>query len=365
MSAPLRWTMALAVVGALGFAAGWYMSNRSPFLSHTTPFPVFAPSGPASADAGVTADADGRQVPATLHEIMKLPGDFTQSAALYVLAANSDRKGIERLLKESESIDRGSERRAAASILYQRYAELDPAAAVEHMMSSDDGFDPSWLYTVFYSWARTDLDGAIASAAKLDDQQRQMVGAAIVRSRDDLSVSEREALGPKLDVQVGVRDPSMDGLRSPKAAERAWQSALATGDRDARQAQLYSVAHQWARQDPHAAIRAIESLQSRSEREQLLQHALHAWAEKNPREAVEWVLERPPSFQRSELLMGTLNSLVTKEPSTAMAMMERLSTAERQQILPMLVIRVGPLSTLIRRPNGRRSRTIRRCETRP
>ena len=82
---------------------------------------------------------------------MKLPGDFTQSAALYVLAANSDRKGIERLLKESESIDRGSERRAAASILYQRYAELDPAAAVEHMMSSDDGFDPSWLYTVFYN----------------------------------------------------------------------------------------------------------------------------------------------------------------------------------------------------------------------
>ena len=329
--------MALAVVGALGFAAGWYLSNRSPVLAHTMPFPVFAPSGPASVDERVTADADGRQVPATLHEILKLPGDFTQSAALYVLAANSDRKGIERLLKESESIDRGSERRAAASILYQRYAELDPAAAVEHMTSSDDGFDPSWLYTVFYSWARTDLDGAIASAAKLDDQQRQMVGTAIVRSRDDLSASEREALGTKLDVQVAVQDPSMDGLRSPEAAERAWQSALATGDRDARQAQLYSVAHQWARQDPHAAIRAIESLQSRSEREQLLQHAVDAWAEKNPREAVEWVLERPPSFQRSELLMHTLSSLVTKEPSTAMAMMERLSTAERQQILPMLV----------------------------
>jgi hypothetical protein len=338
VSGPLRWTMALAVVGGLGFAAGWYLSNRSPVLSHTMPFPVFAPSSPTSADARVTADTDGRQVPATLHEIMKLPGDFTQSAALYVLAANSDRKAIERLLKESESIDRGSERRAAASILYQRYAELDPAAAVEHMMSSDDGFDPSWLYTVFYSWARTDLDGAIASAAKLDDQQRQMVGTAIVRSRDDLSVNEREALGPKLDVQVAVRDPTMDALRSSKAAEGAWQSALAIGDRDARQAKLYSVAHQWARQDPQAAIRAIESLQSRSEREQLLQHAVHAWAEKNAREAVEWVLERPPSFQRSELLMGALNSLVTKEPSTAMTMMDRLSTAERQQMLPMLVM---------------------------
>src|SRR5688572_9301100 len=119
--------MALAAVGALGFAAGWYLSNRSPVLSHTTPFPAFAPSGPASADARVTADADGRQVPATLREIMRLPGDFTQSAALYVLAANSDKKGIERLLEEAESIDRGSERRAAASILYQRYAELDLA----------------------------------------------------------------------------------------------------------------------------------------------------------------------------------------------------------------------------------------------
>jgi len=269
---------------------------------------------------------------------MKLHGDFAQSAALYVLAASTDKKGIERLLEEAESIGRGSERRAATTILYERYAELDPAAAVEHMMHREAGLDSNWLYAVFYSWARTDLDGALARAAKLDDGIRATAGAAIARSRDDLPAKEREALGSKLNLQIAVRDPSTIDLRSPQAAERAWRSALAISDRGARQSELYTVLHNWARHDPHAAIRAIESLQSRSEREQFLPHALQAWAQKDAREAVEWVLARRPSHQRTDLLGNVLSTLVHKEPSAAMAMAERLSRTEQQRIVPLLLL---------------------------
>lgn len=338
VSATLRWTTALAAVGALGFAAGWYLTGDEPPPPSELTFPVVATTDPTSFDTAATAAAAPRQVPGTIREIMNLHGDFAQSVALYVLAASRDRKGIEQLLEEAESIGRGSERRAAASILYQRFAELDPAAAVEHMMSREAVLDPSWLYGVFYSWARTDLDSALARAATLDDRNRQMAGTAIVRSRDDLPANEREALGSKLNLHVAVRDPSTFDLRSPKAAERAWQTALAIGNRDARQSELYRITHDWVRHDPQAAIRAIDSLQERGHREQLLQHAIQSWAEKNPREAVEWVLARPPSYRRTELLGGALGSLVTKEPATAMAMVDRLSRAERQQIMPQLLM---------------------------
>ncbi len=337
MNAPLRWTAALAAVGVLGFAAGRYFGTTEELRLSQLSFPVVAPDGSAPF-ASTPAVAAQRPVPRTLREILKLHGDFTQSAALYVLAASSDKKGIERLLDETETIDRESERRAAATILYQRYAELDPGAAVEHMMNREAGLDTNWLYAVFYSWARTDLNGALARAAKLDDRNRSMAGTAIVRSRDDLPTAEREALGSKLNLHVAVRDPSTTDMRAPKAAEQAWRNALAVRDREARQSGLYMVARDWTMQDPHAAIRAIESLQNRSERDQLLQHAVQTWSEKNPREAVEWVFERPPSMQRTQLLAQALSAFVTQEPTSAVTMLDRLSPGERQHMMPQVLM---------------------------
>ena len=235
MSAPLRWTMALAAVGALGFAAGRYLGSDRPPLPFEATFPILASSVPASIDTRTPAGTDRQKLPATLHEIMKLQGDFAQSAMLYIVAAGVDGQGIERLLEEAESIERDSERRAAASILYQRYAELDPVAAVDHILRREAGFDPNWLYAVFHVWARTDLEGALAHAARLDDREREMAGTAMARSRDDLPTSEREALGSKLDVRVTVRDPALTNLHTPEAAERAWQTALAISDRESRQ----------------------------------------------------------------------------------------------------------------------------------
>ena len=338
MSAPLRWTLALVVVCALGFAAGRFLGRDGSSTPETVTFPVVAPAGSAVSGGPATPQGLPRRIPATIHEILKLPGDFAQTTALYVLAASQDQDGVERLLAEARSIKRVSESRAAASILYGRFAELDPEAAVEHMMRSDPGFDPNWLYGVFHSWARTDLEAALKGAATLDDRSRQMAGMAIVRSRDDLPLQEREAMGSKLNLQVSVREPTASDLRSPKAAERAWQNVLAMDDREARERELYHLARHWGQQDPQAAIRAIEALRDRNQRDQLLQMAMHAWAEKDARQAAEWTLERPPSQQRSELLSSVLGVLVTKEPAAAMAMMERLRPAERQQVMPQVLM---------------------------
>jgi hypothetical protein len=333
VSAALRWTLVVAAVGAAGFAAGRYLASHQSGPAVRLTLPVIAPSSLSPAGSPSVPAAASPHAPATLREIMKLDSDFTRSAAIYLLAAGMNEEGVERLLDEVESIDRESERRTAASILYQRYAELDPAAAVEHMMRRKEGFDTNWLYAVFYSWARTDLDGAVSRAATLDDRDRYMAGTAIVRSRDDLPSAEREALGPKLNTQVAVRDPYMSRLRSAKAAESAWQSALTIRDREARQSEQYSVIYEWARLDPHAAIRAIESLQSRADQYQFLHHAVQAWSEKEPHAAVDWLLARPPSHHRTELLSNALGSLAMKDPDAAMTIAQRVPESQRDQVL--------------------------------
>lgn len=332
MGAALRWTAALAAVGILGFAAGRYL-GRVP-APPTFSFPIITPSGDAPATTGSVATPS--RAPTTIADILKLQGDFTQSAALYVLAANSDEAGVERLLDEAATIGRSSERRAAATILYERYSELDPAAAVEHMTKHAEQFDMNSLYAIFYGWARKDLDAAVARAAKLDDRNRSVAGTAIVRSRDDLPPADREALGTRLKLEVAVRDPSVD-LRSPQAAEQAWRSALAVRDRHRRQQGLYQLAHEWAQKDPEAALRAIESLDDRNEQTELLGLAVEAWSQNSPREAYEWVAARPPSAIRTQLLAGTIGTWVTKDAPTAIAMLDRLSPTERTHAMPQVI----------------------------
>lgn len=338
MNAPLRWTMALIGVGALGFVAGQYLNfgRRSP--PELSASPVIASSDPSTVNLPQATPGTTRRIPSTIRDILKLPGDFSQTTALYVLAASSDQTDIEQLLEEAKTIGRQSEGPAAASILYERFAEIDPEAAVAHMMRDDASFDANWLYGVFHSWARTDLDGAVAGALKLDDRNRQMAGIAIVRSRDDLPDRERAKLGSRMELRVALRDPLSSDLRSPKAAERAWQDAAAIADRDSRLGELYRLTEDWARQDPQSAIRAIETLARRGERDQLIQVALNAWAARDSRAALEWIQARPPSLQRTQLLANAFTSLAIREPVAALEKVNQLPAAEKQQVLPQVLM---------------------------
>ena len=334
--ASLRWVLALLAVAAIGFAAGRYVDRdaieRVKVLTVRNTAPVSAGSAQSS-EASVQALP---QVPGALAEIMRLRGDFAQTTALYVLASSQDKAGIERLLDEAASIRQASERRAASSILYQRYAELDPEAAVAHIMERDVDFDPTLLYGVFHTWAREDLAGAVAHSKTLDQRSRAMGGAAILRSRDDLPKADREALAAQLDIQVAQQDSSAFDLRTPEAAQRSWRAALATENRESRSMILHSLVQEWTTEDPQAAMRAIESLEDPRLRDELLYVGLHGWAEKEPRQAVNWVLARPRSQMRMQLLITGFSSFAAKEPSAAMDMAEELSSAERQQVLPSM-----------------------------
>jgi hypothetical protein len=269
--------------------------------------------------------------PTTLRDILQIKGDFAQTTSLYVLASSSDQAGIEHLLEEAMTITQASDRGAASDILYSRYAEIDPAAAIDHMMKRPD-FDPGWVRTAFHNWARADLNKALARAEQLDERSRMIAATAIVAARDDMPLEQRRALAAKFNVGVPMTGGSPIDVRTPEAAERSWQAALAEQGGEQQQiGRLWQVATAWARQDPERAIEAVMSIENRMQRDQFLQGVVQSWAQKAPRAAVDWVLARPPSGDRTQLLSASLGMLAMTDGPAAMGLVESLAPGERMQ----------------------------------
>src|SRR5262245_28983243 len=123
---------------ALGFVA---IALAAFWLGRTSVSLAEAPvaTATASADAQVVlappqAMPGDEPRPSTLVDILRLPGDFAQTTALYALIANADEKMLARLLDEAAQLEPFSQREAATSILYQRFVDIDPSAATAHVL---------------------------------------------------------------------------------------------------------------------------------------------------------------------------------------------------------------------------------------
>lgn len=286
-------------------------------------------------------DAREASPPRTLTEILRLPGEFTQTAALYRLVAEADAAAVEALVDQAESLPPGSDRRAALSILYARYADLDPTAALAHLRRRGDDVSLAGLRAVFGGWARSDLEAATAAAAELPARLRVPAGTAMLISRDDLSVEARRDLAQRLDLEdvlprIAMMQTVEQGVQDPRAA---WQAALGAGGGSMSQARLSAVAQAWARQDPVAAMEAVTALRNPSMQQMLQHQVLHEWSRRNPAEAVDWVMSRPPSPARRQQVATALAGLAASDPYLALEMAQGLSGAERDQALGRVLSR--------------------------
>ena len=76
---------------------------------------------------------------------------------------DADEPTLVRLIEEALAIEQLSERRAASSILYARYGDLDPSAAVTHAIEHAGALTEEAIRSIFYSWSRVDLEAAEGS----------------------------------------------------------------------------------------------------------------------------------------------------------------------------------------------------------
>lgn len=270
--------------------------------------------------AGVSKRAavtDGLQPPSTLRDIMMLDGDVAQSAALYTLAASAEVDEVASLLDEAATLMPLSERIATTSILYARFAELDPERALENALGGAAVTRRSALTAIFQIWARRNLDAALSAAAVLPMPDAHHAASAILSARDDLPASELK----RIEVELGARGLSGRVIAQRLAAEAeddprgAWEHALRAGD--GATAQLITVASVWGGQDPLSALGSVQDIADRQLRRQLTQAVARSWALRDPEAVVFWALSQPDGGTRSEVTNLAVDVLASRNPERA------------------------------------------------
>ena len=337
--------MTSALVTKVGWAVGGVILGALLALAMLDARPD-SPVEPTSFAARVLPDVDRQSASATkpestarptphpesLKEILQIPGDFAQTAALYQLAMGLGEARILELLDEARTLRPAREGRAASAILYSRYAELDPEAAVDRVLLLGGSNQTAGLAQVFHIWAGVDLDAALARALSLGMQERLVVGMAILQSRDGLSGVERESIARQLGL-AGVL-PQLEAQRQLSSVDdpvAAWSTAIGMRNRLEQSQRLQMLAEVWARMDPSAAMAAVESLDRADLREQLQRQVARHWVANDAEGAVEWVLAQPQSQNRSSLITSTLALLAANDPARALELTDVLTGAERQQ----------------------------------
>ena len=326
-----------AVILGLGLGIGWLAASSHVEVPST--LPPFRASTQQNfvppAHKPAPAFDPGDPVPSTLEEILRNPSDYEQTAALYNLGLNASREQLEALLAEAAGLSQVSERRAATSILYGRYAELDPESAVEHILRHGGVFADRWLNSVFHTWSRQDLQAAIDRLSDLPTHLKPAAGSALLNARDDLSAQERYEIAQRLGIENVMQqlESQRQIATTDTDPQEAWQVALATENRQYRMQRLYGVAAAWANTDPLGAMHTIATLSDPSLKMGLQQQIVRLWAQRDPRQAIDWVFAQAPSSGRADMLAAALGTLAATEPHNAIGLADNLVGRERERVL--------------------------------
>ena len=172
-------TLAALIVGGLigAVAVVLYHGSSAPVLSYS-PATADVSQVPTVSDA--RADAHRREnyrSLSTIREIAGLPGEFSQSEALHALAGRSDSVALQALIFEASGVETDALRGLALTILFSRFAELDPESALALAHVDRFANDSSIAETVWRHWAHRDLETALDAAASLPSSARRNAAA--------------------------------------------------------------------------------------------------------------------------------------------------------------------------------------------
>ena len=337
MATWMRYALALLIGIGIGYLASRFVEDEV-FVPRSSP-PAQHELVSSNVTPAAPAQAPERNAPANLADIMLITSDYSQTAALYNLAAGASRGQLEGLLEEASGMSQDSERKAASAILYERYAELDPEAAIEYILSQPDVYTNQWLSRVFHAWSRHDLPSAVNRASELDRYQKSVAGSAILNTRDDLSSSERREIAGQLGIHAMMRqlESQRQIAMTDRDPESAWRNALNVENLQLRTQNLYTVAAIWANIDPVAAMNAVSLLDQVSLRNSVQARILQRWGQRSPQEAFAWAFSQAPSNRRARLLATALGALAITEPLDAMNLAESLSGNERSEALSQIL----------------------------
>jgi len=283
---------ALLIGGAAGFLAGknGASSTSSPAGEQTS---STSRSSRAAASAGESSRAGSR--PKSIDEIRNKPGQLSRVQGLIDFYQNLDTTQLEAEAAKLENLPI-NERIMASILLFGRWAETDPLAA----MAYSDKMGMAGMFakpTILQGWASTDPENAAKYFVE-HPREFAMMG-----------------MGPMSGGRNGGGGASViasEWAKSNPEAALAWAQTLKGTDKDQAMA---AVVREMAMTSPQKAVQLAATMEGEA-KTSAFESIASQWGAKNFSEAEAWI-KTLPADQQDAAMASAIRSLANKDPQLA------------------------------------------------
>jgi hypothetical protein len=346
--------LAFAVVVGAGIG---FLGTRSSQIESVpgqvqAPAAAFEAMNPKLAEAVQTAPADSPERPKPnlpeqafganpVIDLLELPTDFLQTEALYVLVGQADIPTLKQYIQQSKRIPKSSDRGAAQGIIYLRFSDLDPEGALTHLYQSSISERSNILYGMFGSWAKLDLDAAIARIGLLKNaQDRQVAGNAIAQALAENDPSILDRIAAQLPDTDNIDYFKVRALLARARIDPAAAMEAATGllDRNIRYQTMMQIASLWAKTDANAALAYASQIDDRNIRTSYRRAIFQSILQDNP-EAMSSLLRKYEQFDDQQAIVGAaMTGFAATNPERGLALAQGLKNIQlRRHAINLLI----------------------------
>lgn len=335
---------------ALGFGVAWafgYLVGGSSFHRNSshgsaqgTPLPI-----KEGANSALASTALGR--------LMEGKNDFQRTRSLYEYSLTLKAEDMAGAVNEAMRLPL-THRNMALGVLFARWAELDPASAVQYAQLLPKSANAGFLRrTALNAWAEQNFDAALAWAKSLEKGEARNDSIAAVAGqlakRDpnaalqliaenfagrDASAAYDSVFSAWAETDFAGAYSAAQGLADPGMRTRAMRAALGQkvetdprlvieSIRNAKLSELRwdlgnRAMSRWAERDLNAARDYALALPAGELRDQQLQTVAREMARRDPRAGLEWLRNLPEDSSRDEALQGLFSSWAGSDSKAAL-----------------------------------------------
>ncbi|MBP7951457.1 MAG: hypothetical protein KA004_17575 [Verrucomicrobiales bacterium] len=279
-----------------------------------------------SGDSGVVMPGQFRN--ASLREIFASPGPMDRFQAVMAYVKGLPPRELERALTDVRDQMRGGgfdpEKLFAMHLLLVRYGNENYEGALKYLKGQDPFAQMLGTGTVLASLATKDP----ALAAKVLAEQNQTGGglprsgqmAAQSIAREWAKQDPQAALAWAKELPEGMRGGALEGVLGTMMTENptgAAKIAMEMPEGDDRARVLGQMAEGWASRNPEEAMKWVAGLPE-SERGEATKRALNGWAMEDPKAAAAWIGTLPADRQ-DENLSAVAGRWAWQQPAEAAA----------------------------------------------
>ncbi len=284
---------------------------------------------------------------AELVRIGKLPSRFERKLALYKILADADGETLGSYLDVLDGVDSSQPKSEAESLIIEKWAAIDPSAALERVENLPELRVRKMLEIVFSEWSQSDLEAAVEHASKWSAYKKHYVFEIIMLSRSDLESTQKLSIARRLGIEHTADSIVAKAMRAVPIGDAAdaWHSFYVANANS-----ISSLSHE-DRLLMETIVRKLvdelgvdafelvnETVRNFEDRMRVLPLVAHRLAETDPASAFQFTSE----LKRDEtaMLNGVVYRWAKSDPLRALETVSAIANHRKRTSLQETVLRV-------------------------